>query len=718
MPDRSPSSFQVGAYRVDPLGMRVGVGEEALRVTPKVMEVLLLLAETPGQVVRREMLLDTIWADVVVTDAVLSRAISDLRKAFADSPAAPQYIETIPKVGYRLLAPVTPLPAPVSLTRDPAPPPKPELPHETAPVEAAEPVPARRLGPWIALGIGIAGLLGWALGTALPSGEAGPTLGQAVPLTTYPGRERRPVLDPGGARVAYLRIPTDTARADLFVQALDGSAPLRLTDTPQAIEAGPAWSPDGATLAFRRYTDDGCTIHLVPALGGPERYATACTNGTRDDLVWTPDGRHLVFSVRPETTHVQATHLVVYDLTTGQQRRLTDPPPASAGDSNPAVSPDGRTVMFFRRTDVWAGDLWAVPFGGGPATQRTHEGFSGRGLTFTPDGRHLVYSSNRNGPHSLWRIPATGGTPHLLVPSAGAFFAHPSVAGGHLVFEQWRYESNIWRTPLESDAAAAPLIASTAWDLQPTVSPDGSRIVFISTRGGHFDLWMAEATGANPQQLTRFGGTYVGVPRWAPGGQRVAFEARTGDLGRGDLYVLDVAAATPQRVTDGTANHTAPSWSPDGQWLYFGSDRSGRWEIWRMPADGSAPAEQLTTDGGIRAYVAADGQTLYYAKLGTPTLFQRTLPDGPETVLVGLEALRPDWWNWIATDEGIYLYDLARGPEGFTVLFFDFATQAPRPAATIDRLGFSPGVAVSPDGQWLYYTRVDFSESDVMRVAF
>lgn len=100
--------FRVGAWLVRPRLNRVeGEDGRVTQVQPKIMDVLVLLASRAGEVVTKEVLLKTVWAGTHVTEHVLSRAVSELRKLFDDSAQEPRYVETIPKVGYRLIAPVT-----------------------------------------------------------------------------------------------------------------------------------------------------------------------------------------------------------------------------------------------------------------------------------------------------------------------------------------------------------------------------------------------------------------------------------------------------------------------------------------------------------------------------------------------------------------------------------------------------------------------------------
>lgn len=101
--------FRVGHWEVYPLRNVVSRAEASLRLEGKAIQVLLVLAQHPGEVVTRRMLLEQVWADRPVTDEVLSRCVSLLRSTLGDDPKDPAYIQTIPRIGYRLVAHVRPL---------------------------------------------------------------------------------------------------------------------------------------------------------------------------------------------------------------------------------------------------------------------------------------------------------------------------------------------------------------------------------------------------------------------------------------------------------------------------------------------------------------------------------------------------------------------------------------------------------------------------------
>jgi DNA-binding winged helix-turn-helix (wHTH) protein len=99
--------FYLDKWLVEPPLGRFSKNGEIVQIEPKIMEVLVLLAENELKVVRKETFLKTVWGDVNVIDHVLARAISELRRVFQDNPQNPRFIQTIPKIGYRLVMAVS-----------------------------------------------------------------------------------------------------------------------------------------------------------------------------------------------------------------------------------------------------------------------------------------------------------------------------------------------------------------------------------------------------------------------------------------------------------------------------------------------------------------------------------------------------------------------------------------------------------------------------------
>ena len=166
------------------------------------------------------------------------------------------------------------------------------------------------------------------------------------------------------------------------------------------------------------------------------------------------------------------------------------------------------------------------------------------------------------------------------------------------------------------------------------------------------------------------------------------------------------------------ADDMMPSWSRDGQWVYFGSRRSGRMEICKISAVGGE-AVQLTRNGGVVALESVDGRFVYYTKGHRPTTSLWRVPvDGGEESRV-LESVT--WWNFVVAEQGIYFIPALNADDpdgGYSLQFFDFArgkvkTVAPLPTPRY-RIWF--GLAVSPDERTILYAQIDDISSDLMLI--
>jgi Tol biopolymer transport system component len=142
---------------------------------------------------------------------------------------------------------------------------------------------------------------------------------------------------------------------------------------------------------------------LVPPFGGPERILHSATSpgdpSLGSFLSWSPDGKSLAFSERVSPN--APFQLYLLSVESLERRRLTTPPAGIAGDRAPAISPDGNKLAFARRGSNDTGDIYLMPAGGGEPTRLTSDNSVIAGLAWTPDGREVVFSSNRAGARHL-----------------------------------------------------------------------------------------------------------------------------------------------------------------------------------------------------------------------------------------------------------------------------------------------------------------------------
>jgi Tol biopolymer transport system component len=164
--------------------------------------------------------------------------------------------------------------------------------------------------------------------------------------------------------------------------------------------------------------------------------------------------------------------------------------------------------------------------------------------------------------------------------------------------------SDIWvmnATAPRPLSTARPLTRTPGFDGDPSWSPDGSKIVFESTRSGNSDVWVMNANGTNPRDLTAASPQFDGDPAWSPGGSRIAFTS-TRD-GNKEIYLMNSdGTGTPLNITNNRADDFDPTWSPDGQLVGFVSNRDGNDEIYAT--NDRFLLKRLTHDPGLDAFPA------------------------------------------------------------------------------------------------------------------
>ena len=545
-----------------------------------------------------------------------------------------------------------------------------------------------------------------------------------MPITSHPGIERQPAISPDGDQVAYSWNGPNQDNFDIYVQLIGAGEPLRLTTNP-AEESHPAWSPDGLYIAFLRQQASGFhDVIMVPALGGAERKLgeSPLFREPIFGLSWSPDGRFLALVDEVEGDAVCG--IFSLSVETGEKRQLTKPSSAALADGHPSFSPDGLRLVFGRKGPERGVYLLNLAEDGGPdgEPRRLTYGHLGviQGLAWRKDGRSIVFSSRTGaGPTSLWQVRTSGGEPEPLGVGAGNGTS-PSIArsGNRLVYEQLQSDSNIWRAPLGPAAASAGagpkaerFIESTRGDHWPHFSSDGSKIVFLSHRSGTQEVWIADADGMNPVRVTSFEQANQGPPRWSPDGRWIVLNLPH-EGGGVDIYVVSAAGGAPRQLTEGTYRDVRPAWSQDSRWIYFGSERSGEYQIWKVALEGGEP-EQVTRNGGREARESLDGAFVYYIKVPPMRGIWRVPVGGVEEERF-LE--RGFQGSWEIAEEGIYLENWEALPAP-TVELYRFATKSVETVAVLseDTMRFR-GFTVSPDGRWVLYGREEDLQSDIMLV--
>ena len=707
--DQATRIVRFGVFEVDLRTAELRKQGVRIRLSGQSFQVLEALLLRPGELVTREELKQKLWPSDSFGDFEhgLNTAVNRVREALGDSSDNLRFVETLPRRGYRFIAPVDNGESEAKTT--PELPPTPSQ-NEQAPADAdvlPQPAPAPK-ARWISAVLAL--LLLISVGAWLfvrfkdrqsPVARQGAQQDlKVVPLTTLPGQELSPSFSPDGSQVVFAwdgGNSNATNPFNLYVKVI-GSENIEQLTHGAAKWMVPAWSPDGSTIAFVRNGGQNPGIFSVPARGGAERRlvdAKKSCGMINPTLSWSTGGQQLVYATNggirvltPETGEVRT-------LDTGQCE-------ASA----PAFSPDGKWIAFTCGLNgVYYLDL--APAKGGRSRHFSQEDLAP--LAWTNDSQRVVADG-------LTEIKIDDGKGRPLLIAQNGSQAAIAPRGERLAYVTEKDRVNIWRADTKTGRSRSVLFPSTVQQRLPNISPDGKRIAFDSERSGSEEVWTANLNGSDAIQLSNFH-SWTGTPKWSPNGRTIVFDSRTS--GKPALYLVDPATALPRQISTNGMLATDPSWSNDGKWIYFSSassDPTDHLVLYRVTSSGGIP-ERVSSGRGINAQQSRDGKFLYFASasyntriqvLDMATRRQSTLEKMPDVSCAA---------DWVLSSKGIFFVDQGSGSGKPSIDFFDFSEHRVTKRIPLDKQPFVwGGLSLSSDETWLAYSQVDQIDSNLMLV--
>jgi len=396
------------------------------------------------------------------------------------------------------------------------------------------------------------------------------------------------------------------AEGKLKKTSLAGGSPITLCDAPQAPRTGD-WFED--TIVFTAILESGRGLYRVSANGGePEMLATV--NGDEGETGYSlpeflPDGKNLLFTISLTTGFQTA----LLSLETGERKVVL------ANARQARYLSTGHLVYEQAAT----GNLMVVPFDlaalevtgdSVPVVQQVRQ---------TPVGS-VDYSISDNG--TLVYVPSTGGLDLTLVWVDRQGLATPLIEDRQAynrprlspdgqrvaVAVQSGLTQDIWIYDIGRGTRMRLTVEGN--NISPVWTPDGTRVTFASDRDGAFDLYWKPADGSGQAELllNMNSGNILLPTSWSPDGESLAFYDATGAR---DIWALPREGdALPFLAT--AFNERSPMFSPDGRWLAYVSDESGRDEIYVQPYPGPGGKWPISTEGGTEPRWSADGRELFY----------------------------------------------------------------------------------------------------------
>jgi Tol biopolymer transport system component/DNA-binding winged helix-turn-helix (wHTH) protein len=724
--------IRFGVFELDVLtaelrrsGVRVTLQDQPL----KVLESLL---ERPGMLVTRQELRTRLWAGDTFVDFEqgLNAAVRRLRDALGDSAETPRFVETLPRRGYRFIAPVEKVGAwPDSDVPAPG-----NDKNQNGGAVVDVPHPTRRGGAsGLRSALITAGVVVLVLTTIIMSlhraGAVNERPMHVVPLTTLAGSEFGPTFSPDGNQVAFAWDGEEQDNSDIYVK-LVGSSEIRRLTTDPANDVAPQWSPDGKWIAYaRRVSRTSYQVRLMSSLGGSERGLENFP--IHPSASWSPDGRYLVAGRAPEdgsSNRSSGIYLIPADL--GQPRQMT-PTAVPASDRWPAFSPDGRHVAYAACRDILYNsdchiqvqdlDRSLTPIGS-PRRLTRNNVWKVEGVAWSRDGQFIIYAARESALFYLWRIGADGQHPPVRVELAGMDVLHPATtpSSDRLAFSKSVEDVELYR--LETGGVAHPIARSSLRDTFAQISPDGQRVAFCSARSGDaFEVWVAGSDGSKPERLTRGPGRWQCTPTWSPDGKRIAFDSRAED-GSWHIWTIDANGGALQQITNVPDDQVRPTWSGDGRWIYFLRRRGTERDIWRTRGS-NGPYERVTHGGSpTRAWESPDGAGVFYQPLQfeSPVYFQALAGGAPRQVVGCIEG------EMFAVGRHDIYYVPCQSPGSVDrhtpVHALNLVTGHDRRIATLQDVEYRAWnrnygcFTVSRDGKTIIYSRLASSGADLMLI--
>jgi DNA-binding winged helix-turn-helix (wHTH) protein/Tol biopolymer transport system component len=689
---------QFGSYRID-LGQKLLFsGTDIVPLAPKAFETLLALVEEAGRVVEKEALLKRVWPDTFVEEGSLARNVSILRKVLGQNAEDQTFIETIPKRGYRFVAPVTRSRSSGTSELDPAL----ALTRELDPIKGRE--PARR---WIWAAVGAAVIVVSVVAAGLfvrlvPGGNPpaptvlrlGFTLPASEPFSVYTGGATCAIaLSPDGTFLVYSALSVATNRTHLYVRRLDQFEARLITDSADA--NNPFVSPDSRWIGF--FSPDGMLKTVSVSGGQPKTVALADDTG---DAEWESDDT-ILFTTRQGLMRVASTGGAPQPVTRvdSQRRELRH--------MWPHLLPGGRDVLL----TVQSASSSHIDVRTDVVSLST-----GARRTLLPDAAfaryvssgHLIYSAGG----SMVSVPfdpmqmAVTGEPTKLPEEVAATqdSAHLSLARDGTLAYVHGGPAQLQKSLVIVDASgrATTLPAPARAYMGPRVSPDGSKALVLLWQSGLSDVWMYDFSRNTLTRVTSSG--TAGWAIWSPDGRSVVYQDAPERAN--NLFIQPVdGSAPPHRLTSSSQDQWPHSFSHDGRTILATQADPGplHGNVWSVPTGTEMPRSLLNPQAYEQwgGWPSQDGRWLAYVsdETGRFEVYVTDLPDLKTKWQVSTGGGQEPVWS----KSGRELF-FREGNRMMSVLFGPSTTQPSRPVTLFEGayVVCCPGLAqydVMPDGR-------------------
>src|SRR2546423_974124 len=423
---------------------------------------------------------------------------------------------------------------------------------------------------------------------------------------TSAGNATSAAISPDGKYVAH--VVSDAGQQSIWMMQVATSSLVQIVQPEDVAFTGPVFSRDGNYVYFLRHEKNKLVGELfqVPTLGGA---AKKIITDIDSPITFSPDGKQLAF-VRENPNTLEAVIFIANADGSNERRLAVRKGSAYFGDL--AWSPDGQVIAGSAGdTDTGGAFMNVITVGvadGAEKSFTTERWLSIESLTWLHDGTGLILSATDRATNlgQIWQLSYPDGHAQKITNDLNKYEGASLTANsGAPVTLQYEQLSNIWVSPAGKTISQAQQITSgTSRYYSFSWTPDG-RIVYTSRSAGNRDIWIMDTDGSHQKQLTNdLASDYQ--PSVTPDGRYIFFiSARTGAP---NIWRMDTSGANQRQMTRGN-NEGALHCSPAGNWVVYTSWNTGNPALWKIPVEGGEPV-QVTNKFAMRPAVSPDGKLI------------------------------------------------------------------------------------------------------------
>jgi len=682
---QSARLFRFGTFEVDLRAGELRKNGVKLKLTGQPLQVLEILLQNSGEVVTREELQSTLWPNTFVeVEHNLNSAINRIREVLGDSAESPRFVETLPRRGYRFIAPVSRTPE-LGFVKGSQPGNQGESP---SPAPPRFPVVLRYAGTVFLLVL-IPVVMWMAKKPQLAVQRS------LTRVTFDDGLQIGASWSPDGRFLAY---SSDRGgKFDIWVQQVSGGDPVQITKGPGP-HWQPDWSPDGKFIVYRSEEGEG-GLFVVPALGGDGLERKVSTFGFYPR--WSPDSSRILF----QTTYLATFnrfYVVGIDGSPAREFLPSGMPQDLSSSDSAAWHPDGERISIWRWTQTNAPDIWTAPVSGGAAVeleidpgvedrfkevaQEVEQGSEWSGdfkFSWAPSGRAIYFERTFRGARNVWRLDVDSqsrkatGTERLTTGVGGDSELSVSGDGKRLAFTGESSHTRVWMFPFDAihgriTGVGRAVTSASVEGWAPNVSHDGRNLVFGGRRAGKWNLWVKSLPEGPeiPVVADDSWGRYQA--QWSNDGKSLAYERVKLSTRERQIVVWSNESRAERPITALTSTPGRSivfGWSPDGKALLTSQWTADPYhaEIWEVPVPMGMRAQnegkKIIADPAYALYQSRFSPNGRWIAFGAV----RNKPDGMDSRLFVIPA---GGGSWVPVTDGKNWDDKPYwAPDGKTIYY-------------------------------------------------